>query len=188
MAWWLRPLILGLKVSYERYYQVLPGTTRYYKVVPGNNMYWQVMQGSTRYYRVKQGIIRHYKILQDTTRYCQSLQSIVRTFQILPGPIIYYQVLKGTSKNTMHQQGQDGTWPQSSSCSLVAGTAGLFQGTPPSSSLLPPPGLNTSTPSSSNLFIYQARGVQPGSSRVSDSPVSSENIVYEAFVLMGELR
>ena len=39
----------------------------------------------------------------------------------------------------------------------------------------------------SNLFIYQAR-VQPGPSRVSDSPVSAENVIYEAFVLMGELR
>ena len=38
----------------------------------------------------------------------------------------------------------------------------------------------------SNLFIYQARGGWPGPSRVSDSPVSAENVIYEAFVLMGE--
>ena len=37
-----------------------------------------------------------------------------------------------------------------------------------------------------NLFIYQARGDQPGPSRVSDSPVSSENVIYKAIVLMGE--
>ena len=43
-------------------------------------------------------------------------------------------------------------------------------------------------PGGSNLFIYQARGGTPGPSRVSDSPVSAENVVYEAFVLMGELR
>ena len=30
--------------------------------------------------------------------------------------------------------------------------------------------------------------VYPGPSRVSDSPVSAENIIYEDFVLMGELR
>ena len=28
---------------------------------------------------------------------------------------------------------------------------------------------------------------QPGPSRVSDGPVSAENVIYEAFVLMGEL-
>ena len=38
-----------------------------------------------------------------------------------------------------------------------------------------------------NLVIHQARGVQPGPSRVSDSPVSAECIIYEASVLMGEL-
>ena len=35
------------------------------------------------------------------------------------------------------------------------------------------------------MFIYQARGVKPGPSRVSDSPDSAENIIYEAFVLVG---
>ena len=39
-----------------------------------------------------------------------------------------------------------------------------------------------------NMFIYQARGVQPGPSRVSDSPVSAEKGMYEDLVLMGELR
>ena len=39
-----------------------------------------------------------------------------------------------------------------------------------------------------NMFIYQARGVWPGPSRFSDSPVSAENVIYEAFVLMGKLR
>ena len=39
-----------------------------------------------------------------------------------------------------------------------------------------------------NLFIYQARGVYPGPSRVSNSQVSAGNIVYKTFVLMGELR
>ena len=39
-----------------------------------------------------------------------------------------------------------------------------------------------------NLFIYQAREVWPGPSRVSGSPVSAENVIDEAFVLMGELR
>ena len=39
-----------------------------------------------------------------------------------------------------------------------------------------------------NLFIYQARGVNPGPSRVSDSQVSAGNIVYKTFVLIGELR
>ena len=38
-----------------------------------------------------------------------------------------------------------------------------------------------------NLFIYQAR-VQPGPSRVSDSPVSAENVIHDAFVVMGELH
>ena len=38
----------------------------------------------------------------------------------------------------------------------------------------------------SNLFIYQAR-VQPGPSRVSDSPVSAETLIYEAFVLIWEI-
>ena len=33
-----------------------------------------------------------------------------------------------------------------------------------------------------------ARRVQPGPSRVSDSPVSAGNIIYEAFDLNGELR
>ena len=32
-----------------------------------------------------------------------------------------------------------------------------------------------------NLFINQARGVLLGPSRVSGSPVSAENIIYEAF-------
>ena len=36
-----------------------------------------------------------------------------------------------------------------------------------------------------NLFIYQAREVYPGPSRVSDSPVSAENVIYEAFGLVG---
>ena len=31
----------------------------------------------------------------------------------------------------------------------------------------------------SNLFIYQASGVQPGPSRASASPVSTENVIYE---------
>ena len=35
-----------------------------------------------------------------------------------------------------------------------------------------------------NLFIYQAI-VQPGASRISDSPVSAENVIYEAFVFCG---
>ena len=35
----------------------------------------------------------------------------------------------------------------------------------------------------SNLFIYQAR--EPGPSKVSDGPVSAENVIYEVFVLMG---
>ena len=39
-----------------------------------------------------------------------------------------------------------------------------------------------------NLFTYSARGVLPGPSRVSDSPRSAGNVIYEAFVLMGELR
>ena len=38
-----------------------------------------------------------------------------------------------------------------------------------------------------NVFIYQARGVQPGPSRVSESPVSAENIIYEAFFGGGKL-
>ena len=33
-----------------------------------------------------------------------------------------------------------------------------------------------------NLFIYQAR-VWPGPSRVSDSPGSAENVIYETFVV-----
>ena len=37
-----------------------------------------------------------------------------------------------------------------------------------------------------NLFIYQARA-EPGPSRVSDSPVSAETVIYEAFVLIGEI-
>ena len=32
-----------------------------------------------------------------------------------------------------------------------------------------------------NLFIYQARVVKPGPTRVSDSPVSTGNVIYEAF-------
>ena len=40
-----------------------------------------------------------------------------------------------------------------------------------------------------NLFIYQARGVEPGPSRLSDCLVSAKkNKIDEAFVLMGELR
>ena len=38
-----------------------------------------------------------------------------------------------------------------------------------------------------NLFIHQARGVLPGPSRVSDRPVSTENVVYKAFVFWGKL-
>ena len=34
-----------------------------------------------------------------------------------------------------------------------------------------------------NLFIYQTIGGYPGPSRVSDSPVFAENVIYEAFVL-----
>ena len=39
-----------------------------------------------------------------------------------------------------------------------------------------------------NLFFTWLDRVQPGPSRVSDSPVSAENVLYEDFVLIGELR
>ena len=39
-----------------------------------------------------------------------------------------------------------------------------------------------------NLFIYQARGVQPVLSWVSDIPVSAANIIYEAFVFWGNFN
>ena len=42
-------------------------------------------------------------------------------------------------------------------------------------------------PLSSNLFIYQVR-VKPGPSRVSDSPVFVENVIYETFIVMTKLR
>jgi hypothetical protein len=37
------------------------------------------------------------------------------------------------------------------------------------------------------LFTRMDR-VYPGPSRVFDSPVSAENVIYEDFVLMGELK
>ena len=39
----------------------------------------------------------------------------------------------------------------------------------------------------SNLFIYQAIESSLVPARVSDSPVSAENFIYEAFVVTGEL-
>ena len=36
-------------------------------------------------------------------------------------------------------------------------------------------------------LVYLPAGVQPGPLRVSDTPVSAENVVYEAFVVMGEM-
>ena len=36
-----------------------------------------------------------------------------------------------------------------------------------------------------NLFIYQARQSPARSRQVSDSPVSAENVILEAFVLIG---
>ena len=37
------------------------------------------------------------------------------------------------------------------------------------------------------LFIYQASGVLPGPSRVSDRQVNAENVIYEAFAFCGKL-
>ena len=47
--------------------------------------------------------------------------------------------------------------------------------------------LDICLPHRCNLFIYQAR-VYPGPSRVSDSPVSAEIVIYETFVQMRKLR
>ena len=38
-----------------------------------------------------------------------------------------------------------------------------------------------------NLFIYQTRGVLPGPSRISDSPVSAKNLIYEALYFLWEI-